>query len=413
MSGQGIGPVGATAVVAGSMLGVGILLTPPVVAASVPSVAGFAAMWLAGAAVAAAGGMVYAELGAMAPEPGGDVVYQQLAFGRGLAMLSGTVMFLGAFAGSVAAMAVALCTYQTQTLLDAALGPGQVALGTAWLGPVQGDQLLGAAVILGLTALNAAGARASAGVQTVLTAVPVLGLAALAAYGLVAGTGAVTPPPGEAHDLGRAWLGVYFAYAGWPAIVYVAGEVRDPGRTLPVAVLGGTALIAALYALLCAAFVRVLGWEGLTGAGEAGTALARALLGEPAAVAVAGLVALALLASVNATLLGGARVAWALADRLGIGALRPLAANGVPVRLLALQAVLAAGMALTGTFAPLMEATTVAMLVVGALTVGAQLRLRAVAPERPRPFRAWAHPLPALIYLASSVGALALLLAGG
>ena len=258
--------------------------------------------------------------------------------------------------------------------------------------------------------LNALGARTSAGVQTVLTVVPLVGLALLGAWGLMSGQADVTPPAGEVHDVGAAWLGVYFAYAGWPAIVYVAGEVRDPGRTLPVAVLGGTAIVAALYVLLCGAFVTVLGFEGLSTAGEAGTALARALLGESAAVGVAALVGLALLASVNATVLGGARVALAMARQLGVDALTTLNAHGTPQRLLLAQAVLAVAFALTGTFQVLMEWTSVAMLVAGALTVLAHGWLRHVEPELPRPFRAWAHPLPTVVYVGSSVVALGLLL---
>jgi len=404
-----VGPIGATAVVAGSMLGVGILLTPPVVAASVPSLLGFLLLWLAGAVVAACGGMVYAELGAMLPEAGGDVVFLERAFGRGVAVVVGTVVFVGAFAGSIAAMSVALATYQTQTLLDAA--GGGVDLSAA-VGGVQGDQLLGAAVILALTALNALGARVSTGVQTALTVVPLVGLAALGVWGLATGQGDVTPPPGEVHNLGQAWLGVYFAYAGWPAIVYIAGEVRDPGRTLPVAVLGGTALVAALYGLLCLAFVAVLGFEGLASAGEAGTALARALLGEQAAVGVAALVALALLASVNATVLGGARVAWAMAKQLGWSRLTVLDGHGTPARLLVVQGALAVGFALSGTFAVLMAWTTVAMLVAGALVVLAHGWLRWTEPELERPFRAWAHPLPAVVYVGASVIGLGLVVWG-
>ncbi len=404
-----VGPVGATAVVAGSMLGVGILLTPPVVADSVPSLPGFFAMWLAGAVVAACGGMVYAELGAMLPEAGGDVVFLRRAFGRGVAVLVGAVVFVGAFAGSLAAMSVALCTYQTQTLLGAALGSSAPDLSAAWVAGVRGDQLLGAAVIVGLTAVNGLGARASTAVQTALTVVPVVGLAALGLWGIANGQAQLAPPSGEVHDVGQAWLGVYFAYAGWPAILYVAGEVRDPGRTLPVAVLGGTALIAVLYGLLCAAFVAVLGFEQLAASGEAGTALARALLGEEAAVGVAALVALALLASVNATVLGGARLAWAMASQLDLTALTPLDRHGTPARLLWVQGALAVGMALSGTFEVLMAWTTVAMLVAGSLVVLAHGWLRRVEPELPRPFRAWAHPLPSVVYVGSCVAALGLL----
>ena len=404
-----MGPIGATAVVAGSMLGVGILLTPPVVAANVPSLVGFIALWLAGAVVAACGGLVYAELGAMLPEAGGDVVFLRRAFGRSVALFVGTVIFVGAFAGSIAAMSVALGTYQAQTLLDALTGGATPRLAEPMLGAIRGDQLLGAGLIVGLSVLNGLGARVSALVQTLLTAIPLLGLAALGAWGLAMGHGDVTPPPGEVHDLGTAWLGVYFAYAGWPAILYVAGEVKDPGRTLPVAVLGGTALVAVLYGLLCAAFVVVLGFEGLAGAGEAGTALARALLGDQAAVGMAGLVGLALLASVNATVLGGARVALAMARQLGLQRLARLNRQGTPVALLLVQGALSVAIALSGTFEVLMAWTTVAMLAAGALTVGAHGWLRRAEPHLERPFRAWAHPLPSLVYVGSSVVALGLL----
>ncbi|MCA9568696.1 MAG: amino acid permease, partial [Myxococcales bacterium] len=235
------------------------------------------------------------------------------------------------------------------------------------------------------------------------------GLGALAVWGVAAGGADLVVPERPLGDVGTAWLGVYFAYAGWPAVVYLAGEVRDPGRTLPLAVLGGTALIAAFYALLCAAFLAVLGFDGLAGAGEAGTALAAALLGPSGAVVMAFLVALAVLASINATLLGGARVLWAVAGAVGIEVLQPLTARGTPARALALPAVLAASLCLLAGFEGLMSAATVAMLVAGSVTVSAQVVLRARQPDLPRPFRAPLHPLPAVVYVLSALGAVALL----
>lgn len=382
------------------MLGVGILLTPPLVASSVGSEVAFWGMWVAGAVVAASGGMIWSELGAMLPEAGGDVAFLRRAFGRGVAAAVGALIFVGAFAGSVAAMAVALCTYQVQTLLSAAF-PEAPRLGELALLGVGADQALGALVVLGVTALNAAGARWAAGVQVGLTLVPLLGLAGLAAWGLAFEAATLPPLGAPTGDPRVAWLGVYFTYAGWPAVVYVAGEVRDPGRTLPVAVLGGTVLVAALYGLLCLAFVGVLGWAGLAEAGEAGTALATAVGGQPAAVGVAAGVGLALLASVNGTVLGGARVAWALAAALGVEGRFPLDGRGTPRRLLWLQAALAVGFALSGTFEVLMAWTTAAMVGAGMLTVAAWARLRWAEPERARPFRApW---VAALVYVGAGV----------
>lgn len=398
-----VGPLGALSIVAGSMLGVGILLTPPVVASNLPSLPGFVGLWSLGAVVAVAGGLVYAELATLFPEAGGDVVFLERTYGRTVAALVGSVVFLGGFAGSTAAMAVALGTYQLQTLLG-----GAVDLGAVGVGGIQGDQLVGAMLVLGLTAANLAGARLSAGLQTLFTAVPVLGMGLLALAGLFVGDGSIQPPSAPLGDLGRAWSGVYFAYAGWPAVVYIAGEVREPGRTLPVAVLGGTALISLLYALLCAAFLRVMGWEGLATAGEAGTALASALLGPVGATVAASLVGLALLASINATLLGGARLMLAMGRAWGVEALTVVDDRGTPARLLGLQALVAAGLCLSGGFDALLSFTTVAMLFAGSLTVSTQVLLRHRHPELERPFRAPLHPLPALVYIGAAVLAMGL-----
>lgn len=396
---RSIGPLGAAAIVAGTMLGVGILLTPPVVAAASPSLAAFFGLWALGALVALCGAAAYAELGAALPAAGGDVVFQQEAFGPSVAFGSGALVFGMAFSGSIAALAVAVGQYQAQTLVTAA--------GLGWDLSGHGARVVAVALIGGLTAINAAGARAATRLQVVATAVPLVALAGLAVWGLSThGPPAppVSPPPWRPGALAHAFAAVYFAYSGWPAVVYLAGEVRSPGRTLPWGMLGGTAVISVLYGLLCAAFLAVLGVEGLASAGEAGTALARALLGEPGAVLLAGLVLVALVASINGTILGGARVAQGMAER---GALpRALAAThpvtGAPTRALWLQAAVAGAVALTGSFGAILSATGLAMMAVGGVTVAGLIRLRRRRPELPRPYRATGYPLTPALYLLAS-----------
>ena len=62
-----IGGVGGFAVVAGSMLGIGIFLSPPIVAGEIESEALFYLLWLFGGLIALAGAVACAELGAMMP----------------------------------------------------------------------------------------------------------------------------------------------------------------------------------------------------------------------------------------------------------------------------------------------------------------------------------------------------------
>jgi len=395
-----IGPLGAGSVIAGTMLGVGILLTPPLVAAATSSQAGFYGLWLLGALVALAGADAYAELSAMLPQGGGDVIYQRRAFGPALAFASGTTMFSLAFAGSIAALAAACGTYQVQTLITAA--GLDVDLAAPLIGPLTGARLVALAIVIGLTAANAAGARFATRTQTLLTVLPLVGLALLAVISLLTTAPA---PVAELTEIPHiplvdAWSGVYFAYAGWPAIVYVAGEIRQPGRTLPRAMLGGTALITALYLLLCAAFLHVLGRAGLAQAGEAGTAMVVALFGPEAGAGMAALVLMALLSSINGTILGGARVGAALFRHATVP------------RALLLQALLAGALVLSGSFQSILRISSLAMMVVGALTVSSQIVLRLREPDLPRPYATRAYPWSAIFFVAVSIGMVVLTVAG-
>ncbi len=384
------------------MLGVGILLTPPLVARAVDSVAAFFALWLGGGVVSLCGAAVYAELGTLLPRGGGDVVFQRTAFGRPLASASGVVVAAVSFAASIAAMAVAVGQYQAGTLLGAIVGPLDTTA------PLPGVGLAPAALIgLGLIALttgiNLVGARVASRLQAALTLVPLLTLGGL---GLAVLLGAPTDPLPPAEPLPRvglveAWLAVYFTYAGWPTVVYVAGEVREPGRVLGRATVGGTALVTALYLLVGAALLAAFGLDGLATIGESGTALARALLGPWAELLMAGLVAIAITASINGTVLAGARVAAAMAE---VGALpaalaRRSGQGQAPRLALLAQAAVASAYVLTGSFESILGASGVAMMLIGALTVAAAMRLRRLRPEDPRPFRVPALPLVAGVFI--------------
>ncbi len=394
-----IGPAGATAIVAGTMLGVGILLTPPVVAAAAPSLPLFFGLWLLGGLVALSGAVAYAELGAAFPRAGGDLVFQGEAFGPSLAFASGLVGFAFAFAGSIAAMAAAVGQYQAQTLVTAAGLDLDLSGG--------GDKGVALVLILGLTAINIRGLRLAVAVQLACTLVPLVALAGLAVGGLLFGPPPLPlppPSPGGPGALAAAFGAVYFSYAGWPAVVYIAGEVRDPGRTLPLAMLGGTVVVTALYLLLCAAFVSVLGMGGLAQAGEAGSALARALLGPTGEALMAGLVLIALLASINGTILGGARVAVGMAERGLLPARlgRLWGSNGTPAAALLLQAALACAVLLSGRFSELLALSGLSMMGVGSFSVFALYRLRRSRPDLPRPYRASGYPSSPLLYLLAS-----------
>lgn len=407
-----IGPGAALAIVMGSMLGIGIFLTPPQVATHLPQPGLYLLAWAFGGLIAFSGAVAYAELGTRFPEAGGDYVFLRQAFGPDLSFAAGWVLFVGVFTGSVATMAVPLAQFQLPLLLEPLLpfDPQQLLWSWGFL-ELTMARALGVLIIFLLTGLNILGTRLSAGFQIALTAIPVV-LLTLGALWIFFNSPAAMPAEAATTDgqsspiiaFGRAVLAVYFAFAGWNAIAYVGGELKTPSTTIPRALLGGTAAITILYLILAGLFVYVLGIDGLANVMEAGTATADAVGGQSLAYFITLLIAIALVGSLNGTILAGARVALAMAKR---GALAPAMGRlhhrfKTPAAALILQGLLAILFILTGTFEILLELTSVAMLLMGALTVWALFRIRRRQGDD-APYQATGYPVLPLFFLFTSL----------
>ncbi len=405
-----IGTWGGLAIVIGSMLGIGIFITPPQVATHLPSVQMYLGAWVVGGIIAFCGAVAYAELGTRFPRAGGDYVFLREAFGESLSFGAGWLLFVGVFTGSVATMAVPLAEFQLPVLLGPAveIDPHKVLwrLGFLELTVARGFAV---GIIAGLTVLNILGTRLSTTAQMALTGIPMalLAVAAVVIFLTMEPATMQAPTAGEESmpvSFGRAVLAIYFAYAGWNAIAYVGGELKNPAQTVPKSLLGGTAAITVLYLLLAALFVYVLGIEGIQDVMEAGTATADAIAGEWATWMVTALIAVALIGSLNATVLAGGRVGWAMA-RSGAMASSVGQLNerfDTPDRALLLQGTLAVVLVMTGTFEMLLELTSIAMFVMGALTVAALFVIRRRDGDR-APYQATGYPWVPGLFIVISV----------
>jgi len=132
---------------------------------------------------------------------------------------------------------------------------------------------VGAATICVATGVALRGAKTGATVQNLCMLVKLSAIAAMAVVGLLvaspapaaaASTGAAVAAPGDlAAGMIHAVLPVLFACGGWQMLCYVAPQVRDPQRTLPRAIVVGILGVVLTYLAINAAYVRVLGIEGL------------------------------------------------------------------------------------------------------------------------------------------------------
>jgi APA family basic amino acid/polyamine antiporter len=344
----------------------------------------------------------------MYPEAGGPYVFFREAYGPMAGFLYGWTMVLVVQTGTIAAVAVAFSKFL------GALAPS-VAGGTA--------KAAAAAVVLVLTATNARGLRTGTRLQNVLTAVKLASLALLTLGCLMATAPAA--PLSHSQNLSSseipllptafvlALVGPAFSQSAWTNVTFPGGEVKDPGRTFPVALLAGCALVASLYVLANVGYLNVLGFEGVAHApdGRVGTAAAERLLPGAGGTAMAAAILVSTFGCANGLVLSGARVVWALARD---GFLPPFAARlngaGVPGAALALQAAWAVCLVLSGTYSELLRYVVSVEFVVLVLLVAAVPVLRRRRPDAVRPYRAWGHPVTTGLFLATAgcvVGVLA------
>ena len=396
----------ATLLVVASVIGSGIFFTPGRVAELLGDPTWILAAWSFGALLSLAGALANAELGAMFPRAGGDYVYLREAFHPVAGFLVGWLSFFAIYTGTIVALATAFATGLVSFLSWDEAATGSIAI----------------AVTVAVSALNYVGVRWGAFANNLTSLFKIGALLAFVAIGPIVGSG----------DLGRLWdagssdsvgLGsfakamspVLFSYLGWNASVYVASEIRDPGRNLPRSLFAGLAICAGIYLLVNAVYLYSLPMETLRGVPDAGQASAGALFGSSGGTLVAIFVLVSILGTLNATVLVGPRIAYAMAlDRLFFpGVDRVSQSFATPGRAIVVQGVMSVALLMFfPTFASAVDFTIFAILLATMADVAALYRLRRTQPDRPRPYRAWGYPVLPGLYMAATGGIAIALLVG-
>lgn len=249
---KGLGLSTTTALVAGNMIGSGIYVIPGLLA----QVAGPISLvaWVGVAAGYLCLTAVYADLARAYPISGGMQVYAQRALGDGAGLAVAFLYWVSCIIGN-AAFLTAFVGY-LQVFVPQLHSPA-LAFWTAQ------------ALLWTLTAVNAAGVRASGQLQlaaTVLKTVPLLVLAvALLARGSSANLHPLAPHGGQA--LLPAVSLIAWLFVGAESVTVPAEEVRGSGVTLQRAAYSGYALASIVYLLVAVALA--LGLPNATIAGSA------------------------------------------------------------------------------------------------------------------------------------------------
>lgn len=410
---KGIGLWGATLLVIGSVIGSGIFLTTGGMLAELPSTTLLLAAWGAGGLLAMAGGLTYAEMGSMFPRSGGLYVFLSEAYGPVWGFLFGWACMLVILTGSIATVAIGFAEYFSYFF--PALGTANVLFSVPmpW-GPwsISAGQLMAAASIAIITAINYVGVNAGNAVNAVLTVAKVGLLVLLPVLALVyLRTDPVfTPivPTVSARPLasfGVIMIAVMWTYEGWYYVAFAAGEIKDAARNVPRSLILGTLALTAIYLAVNLAYVYTLSVEEMSGVTRIAEKMVTVLLGPAGAALVAASVVISTFGCNVAAVITCSRTCFAMAAD---GRFFPAAAKVHPVYRTPHMAILitsawAAFLTLTGGYETLFTYVTFASVLFGSLGGAAIFVLRAKRPEAPRPYRAWGYPLVPALYVLGSL----------
>jgi APA family basic amino acid/polyamine antiporter len=386
--------------VVGGIIGSGIFLNPSIVAQRVPASL-VIPVWALGGVIALLGAFCYAELGSRRPQAGGGYVYLRDAFGPLAGFLYGWALLLVMATGACAAVAVTFARYAVALF---GLPAGAVV-------PVA----IGAIALLSL--INYRGVGPSAVTQNVFTVLKLAALALLILCGLFlpfnpAGfDAAVAQAPIVSRSLplaiGTALVPILFAYGGWQQTNFIAEEIRDAERTLPRALVLGTAIVVLVYVTANLSYLRVLGAPGLATSAAPAADVMNATLGPWGKRLISLGITCSTFGFLNLVILVSPRVYRTMAaDGVFFPALAALHPRyRTPGRAILVQGAWAILLTLTGTYGQLLDYVVFGDWIFFGLTAGTMFWYRrGERGERgERGFRAPFFPLTPILFCAAAL----------
>jgi APA family basic amino acid/polyamine antiporter len=333
----------ATAMVVGTIIGASIFVQPSEMTGQVPSITGVLAAWLLSGVLTIFGALVCAELASIFTRSGGVYVYLKESFSPVVGFLWGWAMFWTMHSGIIAAIAVVFARY------------------CAYFVPLSSTGIKAAAItaIFILSAINYLGVKHGSTVQTLFTAVKLLAIALMVGVGFTLGSRlpehfipSTSPSPVTISNFTLALIAGLFAFGGWHMVTYSSEETTEPRRTIPRALIIGTAIVTVCYIALNTVYLYVLPLDTVAASTRVAADAADTVLGFGGGAVISGLVIFSTFGALAGIILAGPRVYLSMA-RDGLlfrwfGEIHPR--YRTPHRSIVIQAIWSSFLVATGTY---------------------------------------------------------------
>ncbi len=387
----------AASVVIANMIGTGVFTSLGFQLADITNTWSIIFLWLLGGAIALIGAFSYAELGTHFRESGGDYIFLSRIFHPFAGYIYAWISLVVGFSAPIAISALAMTSY---------LSPLNANIFTDWFG---------IGIILIVTLIHSVSVGQSGRFQNIATILKISFVVALIAIGF-----AYIPQETNALNFSDSWTSewylpafavsliyVSYAYTGWNSAAYITGEIENPRVNLPKALIPATIVVTVLYVLLQLVFLRHASVEQMSGQVEVATISFSNVFSQSGATWIPVFIGIQLVATISGYLWVGSRISYAMAKENPLwGFLVYENKNGIPIRALWIQAIIAIVLTLTGTFEQVLLYASFSLQLMGTLTVASVLWLKRSEDNYHSPGR----PFIQVIYILFSIWVLGFML---
>lgn len=387
------------AVTIGGTIGTGILRKPGPIANALGDPWLIMGVWIVVSIYALLGVLCTIELGVTFPKAGAWYVYAKRAFGG----YAGFVVGFNSWLGTSSATAFGAFTMSEYIALLLPQTAGY-------------ESVMAVGILLALGLLHWIGLRTASRAQEIMSVAKAVGLFAFVIICFVYGD-AVTPTQvaettAQAVQKGSmigavifALQAIFYTYDGWHTAAYFAEEDADPSRNLPKSMLGGLALIVAIYLLVNAAILYILPMPVLQQSKLAAADAITLIFGEQSGKIVTFFLMISILGIVNAQVMFNPRVLYSMGrDGLFITQATRVNAGGTPSIAMPLSVAMAVVFIMSGKEASgkLSDIATFFFVIGYTSGFASLLYLRKTEPDIPRPWKVPGYPfIPWIVLIAS------------
>jgi len=356
-----LGLFSGISIIAGTMIGSGIFVSPTGVISKVGSVGVSLLVWMGCGILALLGSLCYAELGCVIPESGGEYAYFIRIYKVAHQHVGNIVAFLFAWVNitllkpsSIAIISLVFAEYVSVPMFDAC-GPPDVV-----------KKLLAIILLIVLTILNCISVKAATRAQNVFTIAKIVALIMIIIGGFIklsegrtnflSTTTSFTSTTATPTSIALAFYSGLWAYDGWNQLNLVVEEIKQPRRNLPLAIFLGIPLVMILYILVNISYFTVLSPAELKASSAAAVSFGDRALG-PLRRTIPFFVAASCIGAVNGSLFTAGRSVFVAAREGHVPRLLSMIHSSykTPFPALLIQSLIAVVMALMGNIGALID----------------------------------------------------------